>query len=96
MTRVTAGGRKSHHPAAMSASSSVAAPESRRARGLHRVRAATADAPRPGLSLVDEVDIAGRSADFLDRHGNYFRRSTTAWAPVLSPAVPADARHVFG
>lgn len=48
------------------------------------------------LSLVNEVDIAEHSADFLDRYGNYFRRLTTAWAPVLSPAVLADARHVFG
>ena len=48
------------------------------------------------LSLVNELDIAEHSADFLDRYGNYFRRLTTAWAPLLSAAVLADARRVLG
>lgn len=48
------------------------------------------------LSLVNEFDIAEHSADFLDRYGNYFRRLTTAWAPMFSAAVLADARRVFG
>jgi len=47
------------------------------------------------LCLVNEVDIAEHAVDFLDRHGDYFRRLITAWAPVLSPAVLADARTVF-
>lgn len=48
------------------------------------------------LTLINEVDIAEHSGDFLDRYGNYFRRLTTAWAPLLSAAVLADARRVFG
>ncbi len=37
------------------------------------------------LSLVNELDIAEHSADFLGRYGAYFRRLATAWAPLLSP-----------
>jgi hypothetical protein len=47
------------------------------------------------LSIVNELDVAEHSQEFLDRHGDYFRRLTTAWAPLLSPAVLSDARHVF-
>lgn len=48
------------------------------------------------LSIVNEVDVAENSQEFLDRYGDYFRRLTAAWAPLLSPAVLADARRVFG
>ncbi|RBY79350.1 hypothetical protein DQ239_06875 [Blastococcus sp. TF02-09] len=47
------------------------------------------------LSIVNELDIAEQSAEFLDRHGDYFRRLTSSWAPVLSEAVLADARRVL-
>jgi hypothetical protein len=48
------------------------------------------------LSLVNELDVAEHSADFLGRFGGYFRRLTTSWEPLLSPAVTADARRVLG
>lgn len=48
------------------------------------------------LSLVNELDLAEHSATFLDQHGDFFRRLTSFWEPVLSPAVCADARRVLG
>jgi hypothetical protein len=48
------------------------------------------------LSLVNEIDVAEHAPDFLDRHGEYFRRLTAAWAPVLSPAVAAAGHEIFG
>lgn len=48
------------------------------------------------LSIVNELDVAQHSVDFLGRHGDYFRRLTTDWTPLLSPSVLADARRVFG
>lgn len=48
------------------------------------------------LSLTNEMDIAEHSADLVERYGGYFRRMTTAWTPLLSPAVLVDARRVFG
>lgn len=48
------------------------------------------------LSLVNELDVAEHAPGFLDQHGDYFRRLTESWAPLLSPSVLADARRVFG
>jgi hypothetical protein len=48
------------------------------------------------LSLVNEIDVAEHAPDFLDRHGEYFRRLTASWAPVLSPAVAAAGHEIFG
>jgi hypothetical protein len=48
------------------------------------------------LSLVNEVDVAEHDPGFLERHGDYFRRLTLAWTPLLSPAVAAEAARVFG
>ena len=48
------------------------------------------------LSIVNELDVAEHSATFLDRHGDFFRRLTTSWETLLSPAVAADARRVLG
>ena len=48
------------------------------------------------LSIVNELDVAEQSPAYLDRHGAYFRRLTTSWEPLLSPAVAADARRVLG
>jgi hypothetical protein len=48
------------------------------------------------LSLVSEMDVAEHAPGFLDRHGDYFRRLTGAWFPILSRAVAADAARVFG
>lgn len=48
------------------------------------------------LSLVNELDVAVHAPGFLDRHGEYFRRLTDAWTPVLTPAVATAARAVFG
>ncbi len=48
------------------------------------------------LSLVNEIDVAEHAPDVLERHGEYFRRLTGAWTPVLSPAVAAEAHAVFG
>jgi hypothetical protein len=48
------------------------------------------------LSIVNELDVAEHSEDFLGRYGDYFRRLTAAWSSVLSPAVAGDARRVFG
>jgi hypothetical protein len=48
------------------------------------------------LSIVNELDVAEHSASFLDEHGEYFRRLTTAWEPLLSAPILAAARAVFG
>jgi hypothetical protein len=48
------------------------------------------------LTLVNEIDVAEHAPRFRDAHGAYFRRLTAAWTPLLSPAVAADAAHVFG
>jgi hypothetical protein len=48
------------------------------------------------LSIVNELDVAEHSEDFLARFGDYFRRLTATWSSLLSPAVAADARRVFG
>jgi len=48
------------------------------------------------LSLVNELDVAEHAPGFLDQHGDYFRRLTGAWAPLLSPSVLTDAHRVFG
>ena len=48
------------------------------------------------LSLVNEIDVAEHATGFLDQHGPFLRRLTQQWAPVLSPAVLADARRTFG
>ena len=48
------------------------------------------------LTLVNELDVAEQATGFLDEHGGYFRRLTTAWTPVLSPAVTEEARRVLG
>lgn len=48
------------------------------------------------LSIVNELDVAEHSEEFLGRYGDYFRRLTASWAALLSPAVLADARAVFG
>ncbi|TYP86762.1 DUF6817 domain-containing protein [Blastococcus xanthinilyticus] len=48
------------------------------------------------LSLGNELDVAGHAPGFVEQHGGYFRRLTEAWAPVLSPAVLAEARRVLG
>ena len=48
------------------------------------------------LSIVNELDVAEHSEDFLPRFGGYFRRLTRAWSSALSPAVEADAERVFG
>jgi hypothetical protein len=48
------------------------------------------------LSLVNELDVAEHSPEFLEQHGDYFRRLTDAWEPLLSAPVLADARRVFG
>ena len=47
------------------------------------------------LSLVNELDVAEHVPGFLAEHGAYFRRLTELWAPVLSPAVLAEARRVL-
>jgi len=47
------------------------------------------------LSLVNELDVAEHAAGFLDEHGGYFRRLADRWAPLLSPAVAAEARRVL-
>jgi hypothetical protein len=47
------------------------------------------------LCIVNELDVAEHSEDFLGRYGEYFRRLTDSWSVVLSPAVAADARAVF-
>ncbi|TFV52522.1 DUF6817 domain-containing protein [Blastococcus sp. TF02A_35] len=47
------------------------------------------------LSLVNEIDVAEHAPGFLEEHGAYFRRLTERWAPVLSPAVLAEARWAF-
>jgi hypothetical protein len=39
----------------------------------------------PGGTLFDHV--AEHAAGFLDEHGGFFRRSTGAWASMLSPNV---------
>lgn len=48
------------------------------------------------LSLVNELDVAEHAAGFVERYGAFFRRLTGRWTPILSPAVAADARRVFG
>jgi hypothetical protein len=48
------------------------------------------------LSLVNELDIAEHAPGFLDEHGDFFRRLTVAWAPLLSPSVADEARRVLG
>jgi hypothetical protein len=47
------------------------------------------------LSIVNELDVAEHSLAFLDEHGDFFRRLTAAWAPLLSPAVTAEAQRVL-
>ncbi|MPQ96673.1 hypothetical protein GB931_01805 [Modestobacter sp. I12A-02628] len=48
------------------------------------------------LSLVNELDVVERAPAVREQHGDYFRRLARAWAPVLSPAVLADAERVLG
>ena len=48
------------------------------------------------LSLVNELDVAEHSSGFLDRHGDYFRRLTVGWTPLLGTAVVEEARRVLG
>jgi hypothetical protein len=48
------------------------------------------------LSLVNELDVAEHSPDFVDRHGAYFRRLTTAWESLLTPAVVAESHRILG
>jgi hypothetical protein len=48
------------------------------------------------LSLVNELDVAEHAPGFLDQHGDYFRRLTAAWAPLLGAAVTAEAHRVLG
>jgi hypothetical protein len=48
------------------------------------------------LTLVNELDVAEQAPGFLDEHGDYFRRLTNTWRPVLSPAVTEEARRVLG
>ena len=48
------------------------------------------------LSLVNELDVVEHGPGVLDEHGDFFRRLTAAWAPILSPAVAAEADRVLG
>lgn len=48
------------------------------------------------LSVVDELDVAEHSAEFLVRSGDRVRRLTRTWEPILSRAVLADACRVVG
>ena len=48
------------------------------------------------LSLVNELDVAEHSSGFLDQYGDYFRRLTVGWAPLLGTAVVEEARRVLG
>ena len=48
------------------------------------------------LSLVNELDIAEQAPGFLDQHGDFFRRLTANWAPLLGPAVAAEAARILG
>jgi hypothetical protein len=48
------------------------------------------------LSLVNELDVAEHSSGFLDRYGDYFRRLTVGWAPLLGTPVVEEARRVLG
>jgi hypothetical protein len=47
------------------------------------------------LSLVNELDVAEHAPGFRDRHGSFFRRLAADWAPLLRPAVAADAGRVL-
>jgi hypothetical protein len=44
---------------------------------------------------VNELDVAEHSPTFTEKYGDYFRRLTTEWAELLSPAVAAEARRVL-
>jgi hypothetical protein len=48
------------------------------------------------LSLVNELDVAEHAPGFLDRHGDLFGRLAADWAPLLGPAVTAEAHRVLG
>jgi hypothetical protein len=48
------------------------------------------------LSLINELDVAEHSSGFLDRYGDYFRRLTVGWAPLLGTPVVEEARRVLG
>lgn len=48
------------------------------------------------LSLVNELDVAEHAPGFVEAHGDYFRRLTSAWQELLSPAVVHEARRVLG
>jgi hypothetical protein len=48
------------------------------------------------LSLVNELDVAEHAPGFLEQHGEFFRRLAAAWAPLLGPAVTAEAHRVLG
>jgi hypothetical protein len=48
------------------------------------------------LSLVNEIDVAEHAPGFVDRYGDFFRRLTADWAPLLRPAVTAEAHRVLG
>lgn len=48
------------------------------------------------LSLVNEIDVADHAPGFLQQHGAWFRRLADDWAPILSPAVAAEARRILG
>jgi len=51
--------------------------------------------PFADLSIVNELDVFEHSADIAARHGDYFRELFTAWAPIASEPVSADAWRVL-
>ena len=48
------------------------------------------------LSIVNELDVYGRSPEIAAKAGDYFRSVFPEWEPLASPAVMADTRRVLG
>ena len=52
--------------------------------------------PFADLSIVNELDVFEHSAEIAAKYGDDFRELFTAWAPIASEPVIADARRVLG
>ncbi|MFI5931870.1 DUF6817 domain-containing protein [Actinoplanes sp. NPDC051494] len=51
--------------------------------------------PFVDLSIVNELDVIDHNPALLERHGAYFSDLFTRWAPVTSPSVTDEIRHVL-
>jgi hypothetical protein len=63
--------------------------------GLPRTLAPGQVGPFVDLSIVNELDVIEHNPALLDKHGDYFRRLFTSWAPVTSAPVADEVRRLL-